>query len=518
MSSKRASAFSRKAATAGLVLALALAGLPGCAASEAQETTQSQTESASTTAAETQSSEDLVSELLTDRDLDPSYDEQSATTIALSDDGTQASGEGVSVDGSAVTITQEGTYVITGSLSDGRIVVDAADDAKVQIVLAGASVSTTGSTALYVRSAKKVFVTLADGTQNTLAASGEDTAEDEHTLDAALWSHDKLTINGSGELSVTSARGHGIVVKDDLAITSGTIASTAAVDAIQSKGTLVVDGGTLTLAAGDDGIHSDEDLYLLDGTVDVTQSYEGLEGATVTIAGGEVSVNATDDGINASGATEDDETTTEADTSQPQAAMDEYDETAQVTIMGGRVEIDAGGDGIDSNGDLTIGGGETYVSGPTSDGDGALDYVGTAQITGGVIIAAGSTGMAQGLADTSTQCSMLVSLAGSAGDTITLTAEDGTQLASYTATKAFSCVVISAPGLEVGGTYTVSAGTSTASVTLDATTYSDVTGMAGGQGQPQDGGAAPGQGMGAPQGAAPGQGEAAQGGPGTSAA
>lgn len=118
----------------------------------------------------------------------------------------------------------------------------------------------------------------------------------------------------------------------------------------------VVNDGSYGLSAGDDGIHSDSDLYVLGGTIDITQSYEGLERATVTVAGGDVSITSSDDGINASGASDDD---------------------------------------------------ETYVSGPTSDGDGALDYAGTGTITGGALIAAGSTGMAQNKDEASTQPSML---------------------------------------------------------------------------------------------------------------
>lgn len=122
-----------------------------------------------------------------------------------------------------------------------------------------------------------------------------------------------------------------------------------------------------------------------------------------------------------------------------------------------KITIDAEGDGIDSNGDLTITGGETYVSGPTSDGDGVLDYAGTGTITGGVLIAAGSTGMAQNMGEASTQPSMLVTLAGQDGSTITVTDESGSQIASCSPTKSFSCVVISTPELEVAASYTVSA-------------------------------------------------------------
>lgn len=161
-----------------------------------------------------------------------------------------------------------------------------------------------------------------------------------------------------------------------------------------------------------------------------------------------------------------------------------------------KITIDAEGDGIDSNGDLTITGGETYVSGPTSDGDGVLDYAETGTITGGVLIAAGSTGMAQNMGEASTQPSMLVTLAGQDGSTITVTDESGSQIASCSPNKSFSRVVVGTSELEVGASYTVSAGSSSTTVSLDSETYSDVSGSMGGSGQPQ----APGAGNATPEG------------------
>lgn len=158
-------------------------------------------------------------------------------------------GAGAAVDGSTITITEAGTYVISGSLSDGQIVVDAADDAKVQIVLAGASVTSSSSAAVYAKAADKVFLTLAEGTQNALSASGSfaDTG-DGNNVDGTVFSKADLTVNGSGSLSVTSSQGHGIVCKDDLAICGGSIDVTAAGHAIQGKDSVAVGVGTLTFS------------------------------------------------------------------------------------------------------------------------------------------------------------------------------------------------------------------------------------------------------------------------------
>ncbi len=601
----------RRCVTLGLAGLLALSPLVGCASTSGSNATTEAAEEASS--ARTPGDIDLAS-LFSKRDLDTSYDESEATTITLADSGSAATGNGVEVDGSTVTITKAGTYIVSGSLTDGRLVVDA-DGEKVQLVLAGASISTSGACALYVRNADKVFLTLADGTANAISSTGEDEAEDDHNLDGAVWSHDDLTINGSGSLSVSSACGHGVVSKDDLTLVSGTVSVTAAVDALQAKGDMAVNDGSWTLAAGDDGMHSDSDLVIVGGTVNVTQSYEGLEGATVTIAGGDVDVVASDDGINGSGADDSNEGAesdeaeqgdapqtpstdgTDANGQAPQGnmepptgeapqgqgngqggdsstdgntppekpsgdeagngapngsegsdsdgnssdssnsegqdpgapadgngpgadgqapngdmggqapnggdmggGMDENDETAYVYICGGVTTISAEGDGIDSNGELLISDGEVYVDGPTGNGDGALDYAGTGSISGGTIVALGSTGMAQSLDAAGDQGVMLVSLSGEAGTTVTLSDADGNVLASHTATKSYACAVISCAGLTQGATYTVSNGSQTVEVTMDEVTYSDVNGMGGQNGGPGAGGEQGGQ-MGGPGGA-----------------
>lgn len=170
----------------------------------------------------------------------------------------------------------------------------------------------------------------------------------------------------------------------------------------------------------------------------------------------------------------------------------DYDSTAQVTINGGKLTIQASGDGIDSNGDLTVTGGETYVFGPVSDGDGALDFAGTGTITGGVVMCAGSSGMAQNFGDASTQGSMLVSASGQAGDAVQLVDEDGNVLASCEARTSYSCVLVSAPGIESGKSYTLTCAGASSEITLDGLIYSDVdraqSGAPGSADQPQGAG------------------------------
>lgn len=166
------------------------------------------------------------------------------------------------------------------------------------------------------------------------------------------------------------------------------------------------------------------------------------------------------------------------------------DESAYLLITGGTLTVKADGDGLDSNGDLEVSGGEAYVSGPTSDGNSAIDYGdgSTATITGGTVVALGSTGMAEGFGNSSTQGSMLISASGNAGDTVTLSDSSDKVLCRYVAQKGFACVLVSAPGVEQGKTYTLKVGSNSIDVTLDGITYSNVSGSIGRPAGPSAGG------------------------------
>ncbi len=284
----------------------------------------------------------------------------------------------------------------------------------------------------------------------------------------------------------TSAKG----LKADMSITisGGDFAIDSSDDAVHTNGNLSIGGGTFAVSSGDDGMHADSALAVSGGTIDITKSYEGLEGTAIDIFGGTISLVASDDGLNAAGGADGSSISGRAG----QNAFD-ADSSASITISGGNLAIDASGDGIDSNGNLTVTGGTVFVSGPTNSGNGALDYAGTGTITGGVLIAAGSTGMAQNFGSDSTQGTILYNFASeqSAGTSVTLTAGDGNVLASFTPAKQFQSVVVSAPGIVSGGTYTLTAGSESVTIEMTGTTYSNASsGMGGGFG----GGAAPGSG------------------------
>ena len=563
---------------AGLLgYALLACGISGCSFdSFSKTTTETSSESSSSASEITYLDAD---DMFTDRDKEVGYDEDTATAITLSDDASSCDSSSVTISNNTITITDEGTYLLTGSLSDGQVIVDA-DDKKVQLVLDSVNINCDTSAALYVKAADKVFVTLASDSENSLSNTSDFVAIDDNNIDAVIFSKDDLTLNGSGTLTVTAKYGHGIVSKDDLVITSGTYQITAAKHALSGKDsvriadgvltldagtdgihsentdddakgfiyiangdisitadsdgfdaeeTLQVDGGNIEVAAGDDGLHSDGDLIITDGTINVTKSYEGLEGMTVTVEDGNISVVSSDDGINAAGdgtseessqsgtppEKPDDSDSTE-DRPEPPNGFDKNDNSSAnsnsdsnsdskpadlpdgnagpgdgnggpgggnggpgggmeeatdynlIQISGGKIYINASGDGIDSNGNLTVTGGEMYVDGPTSGGDGALDCSGTALISGGTVIAVGSSGMSENFDSSSAQGSMITTVSDSmiTGD-ITLKDSDGNTIVSFSPSKEYSSVVISCADLKEGETYTLVAEDTSTSVSLN---------------------------------------------------
>lgn len=219
------------------------------------------------------------SELFSDRDLNPDYSSPTAE-ISLTGDGAEITGDGVSADGSTVTITGEGIYHITGTLDDGQIIVDADKD-KVQLVLENASVNCSNSSAIYVASAKKVFLTLADGSKNYVSDGTEYTFSDStgNEPDATVFSKDSLTINGSGELEVTGNYNDGIRSKDDVVITGGKITVNAVGDAVKAKDYVAVADGELNLTADVHGINASNNT-------DTTMGYVYIEGGNFNITSG----------------------------------------------------------------------------------------------------------------------------------------------------------------------------------------------------------------------------------------
>lgn len=268
----------------------------------------------------------------------------------------------------------------------------------------------------------------------------------------------------------------GVKCDGDLTVAAASLTISSPDDAMHAKGNVTISGGSIDAATADDGIHADGSITINDGNVLVSKALEGLEAETININGGETVIHASDDGLNAAGG---------SDSASEETGPWGGDSTGTLSITGGYLYVNAQGDGLDSNGSLYVTGGTVIVEGPTNNGNGALD-VGergrVASITGGTVLALGSTGMAVNFSE-GTQCAALVALSGKTGDTVTV--DDGSDF-TFTAGKAFACVVYSSPDLEQGKAYTLTAGSGTA--TLDFTSgqfYSDVSfGMGGGPGMP----------------------------------
>ena len=607
--------------------ALSMTAVAGCtgAKSSTGNVVSSETETnAEETSAQSEAGTFSSADMFTERDLAGTYEESGAVYVTLSGDGITGETDGVAINGQTVTITAEGTYIFSGTLSEGQIVVDA-DNAKVQIVFDNVYITCASSAAVYVKSAEKVFVTLAEGSQNTLRNTDEYVAIDDNNIDAVIFAKSDLTLNGTGSLTIISAEGHGIVSKDDLKITGGTYDITAAGhalsgkdsvriadgtfiltaekdgihaenaddeekgyiyiadgdftitsdgdgmdasnivqiedgtfditagggaansqkthesdmpgggmsqnierpdgesmpqmgekpdgenmpqdtttdesgtstkgikagggmylnggtyqidsadDSIHSNANITIADGTYTLATGDDGVHADDALIVNGGTITVTESYEGLEGLTVTINDGTIDITARDDGINTAGGTDQSGFGTFGDHFKGMdSADDETEETTDnemwMELNGGYIHILAGGDGVDSNGDLTINDGKIYIDGSSDNGNSAIDYGdrSSAYVNGGTLVAIGSSGMAEGMSDSSKQEVLMVKLGEQmeAGNVV-LTDSEGNVIVSYTALKTYDCVIISTAEVESGATYTLATSGTTTEVTAE---------------------------------------------------
>lgn len=511
------------------------------------------------------------STLFSDRDKSGNYDESGAVFVTLSSNGIVCNGGGATVQKNVLKITGDGVYVITGS-AKCQIVVDAPQTAKIQIVLKGAEICCETSAAIYVKQAGKVFLTIADGTENVLSNKYDFVAVDNNNVDAVVFSKDDLTVNGNGKLTVNAVYGHGIVSKDDLVtagctlhvtakrsclnannsiriaggtyvlnagtdgvhcahdtdtslgfvyvsdgvftvdaqsdcfettsqlqiangtfnlksdvmgfftkgnllIKNGTFDISSVSDGIHSKENICLEGGNISCSSADDGIHADGNLTIRGGAVNITNSYEGLEALSIDILGGEISIIASDDGVNAAGGK--DQSGFGGTNGRP-PRPDEFQvtENCYIKISGGVLRVNAIGDGLDSNGNLFVTGGECYVCGPVSNGNGALDYNGDAQITGGIVVAVGSSGMAQNFGSNSTQCSILTTFTRSTAE-IVLKDKDGNVLLTFAPSKAYTSVVVSCPQIAVGNTYTLCSGGQSQTIKMTSIIYGNGSGMAG---------------------------------------
>lgn len=600
-------------------------------------------------------------------------------SITLSPDGSTSTDASVLIDGQTVTITQEGTYQIAGTLGDGALIVESGENAKITLVLGGVSIKNSTGAAIQIATADDVTIELSEDTTNVLQ-SGEEVdiataTESEEASGGALQSKVDLKIKGKGSLTVLGYLNNGIHCTKDLKIKNGNISVTALRHGIKGKNSVTVSGGMVTVTSGKDGITSDEteneekgfvtiedgeiiitsagdgvsaettltvtggvisiisgggsanaqqktdnmhdwwdfdnsasdddsvsckglkagkalvisggsitidaqddtlhtngdmtisggecilstgddgahaalSLTVLDGKITVLTSYEGLEANQITLAGGELDITATDDGINANGGSDgfsggfgggfgggrggmggsfggrrsdtnsqsgdktppDNNNMTPPDNSNMQnppdgnapsgnpptmpgqdaadstTTDDTTDKQPVLLITDGKITVNADGDGLDSNGNLRVEGGDITINGPSNGGNGALD-IGTENggvgfISGGTLIALGTSSMAENFGSTSTQCAFLVTMNSfGAGETITITDSQGNVLYTGVTVKSANSVVFSSPDLTVGETYTVTIGSTSATVTQSSTVVGNSNGFGGGFGR-----------------------------------
>lgn len=341
-------------------------------------------------------------------------------------------------------VIKDGTYTIT-SQNDGIQASNTDETDKGYIILDGGKFTIT-SDADGIQAETLLRINGGDYTITT--GGGSENAEQK--------SNDMPMRNGRREgmasqndtIAEDSASMKGLKSYVDLIITDGSLQIDACDDAIHSNANVSVEGGSLQINAGDDGIHADEALTISDGTIRIENSYEGLEGYTLTINGGTIQITSSDDGINAAQTT--------ADSGSHEAPMGQS-QGAVLTISGGEVYIDAEGDGLDANGKISMTGGKVEVQGPVIGGNGALDFDEDFVISGGILLGIGSPDMVQELSNSSSQGFITETLSTSitAGTSIAVSDSAGGEIASITASKNAGWYIISAPEITSGEQYTV---------------------------------------------------------------
>ena len=288
----------------------------------------------------------------TENDKNGTWDTSRATQITLNGDEVSVFGGGAYAFDGNVMITGKGKYVISGTLADGSVIVDADSSAKIWIMLDGVEITCSTGACFDVEQADKVFLSLAEGSENRLTTLGFSAENLTAGMDGAVFSRDDLTINGTGSLTVTAGEESGIVCNDELIFTGGTVTVDAAADALHVNDNLRIMEAKLNLKAGDDGVSLtglESELYWASGTLTATASGDGINAENnIRILDGSLTLEAGDDGISAGGITG----TLEIAGGNLQITAADKGISAEntVTMTGGTVEIDAEDDGVSAVG------------------------------------------------------------------------------------------------------------------------------------------------------------------------
>ena len=411
---------------------------------------------------------------LTDENTNADAALYSKKDVSINGNGTlhisSEAGHGVAV--KADLVMMDGNYTVSGA----KHALSAKNSIRIK---SGTYTLNAGTDGLHAENADKTekgFIYIFGGTfMITAASDGIDAASTLQIIDGTF---------------TVQAEGKGVKSTGDLLIAGGTLQITSTDDSLHTNASCAITGGSLTLSTSDDGVHADANLTVHDGTIDILKSYEGLEGKSVDIAGGTICIVASDDGVNTAGGS--DQSGFQPGFTGGKNDTFQSDATCYIQISGGNLTVNAGGDGLDSNGNITVTGGVTYVSGSTNSADSALDYDGTGTITGGVIILTGNSGMAQNFGTASTQGSILLNFSSTSTAPVTLADSDGNTILTYQPPKTYNSVVVSAPSLTKGNTYSLSACGQTQNITLSSLIYGSGSMGGGGMGGGSQPGGRPG--------------------------
>ena len=366
-----------------LPIILALLLLCGCGENPATAVQPSGEGDAGTSSQQTPSTDSAqtAGDEFSDRDYKTDYDNTAAAVITLSGSTAQCTSNAVRISGSTVTVTDEGTYIISGTLDNGMIIVDSEKTDKTQLVLNGVNITSGTSAAIYVRQSDKVFITLGEGSENILTNGGSFENIDDSNIDAVIFSKEDITLNGSGRLEINSPAGHGIVSKDELTVTGGTYVINTASHGIAGKDNVCIGGGTFTVSSGKDGIHAEnsEDaslgyVYIEQGSFDITAEGDGIsasaymqieDGTFAIVCGGGAANGAKQTSSNWGGfmggrggfGGQTGGFSASTDTSEDSTSIKGIKATGDMRISGGSFKIDSADDAIHSNACVTVAGG-----------------------------------------------------------------------------------------------------------------------------------------------------------------
>lgn len=373
-------------------------GTDNTAPSDQSEDTVTEGSDSSVTLSASEVPDLTLEDMFTERDGDFSYDVENCISVELTGDTATSDSPSVTVDSGTVTVTENKTHVFTGSLENGMIIVDADENAKIQLVLNGVDISKDGCAAIYVKNADKVFVTAAENTVNRISSSGEFVQVDDNNVDAAVFSKQDLTVNGEGTLEISSSNGHGIVSKDDIAIVGGDLTVNSAGHGIEAKDSIRTYCSTITVTSGKDGLHGESSddaalgfVYINDCNISVQAQGDGISSSSyVQIDGGELDILTGGGSVNGEKTSSDgwggymgmgrmqESDTSSSDSSE---SIKGIKAAANILIKDGIFIVDSADDALHSNGNITVNGGDLTIS----TGDDALHADQTLTVASGNI-------------------------------------------------------------------------------------------------------------------------------------